>query len=91
MKREIFCHACALEVGRVMPFRQVSAIDAAIAAQESVVKVYGKLTHSVSCDFCNKPLNKGDTACCQSIVAMGGQYYQWEHEHIEPRQTEAAR
>lgn len=82
MKREIFCLECGHRLGLINPVATVSGLDAAMAAQEKIVKVYGKLRVSCRCDFCAKDLTAGTQACCQSIVGIGQQYYKWEHEYI---------
>lgn len=87
MKREIFCRPCGLRLGAVTQ-RQVSELDAAMSAQEKIVKVYGVLTCSAMCDFCGAGLNPKDAACCQSIVPIGGHYYEWETEYLEKATTQ---
>lgn len=82
MKREILCNPCGLKSGTVRMDRTVSALDAAMMAQEKTVKVYGTLLRSVYCDACMAELHKGDNACCLSIAGMGQHYYPWEDEYV---------
>lgn len=83
MKWEIFCKPCALKVGAINPLKQLNALDAAMAAQERVSKVYGKLLASCVCDFCGKPLNPGDEVACHTITPMNSEYIPWEADYIE--------
>lgn len=83
MKREILCKPCSLKVAALNPAAQVNALDAALAAQEKVVKVYGTLTKSSFCDFCCKLLHPGDPAAAISIVPIGGHYYPWEADYLK--------
>jgi hypothetical protein len=46
-------------------------------------KVNGKAKREMFCDICNKPIEKGQPCCAESMGLDSTPYYEWENEFIE--------